>query len=168
MTGPNSPDGALVRLLPLQRKVDGQWQITPNNPNVQPTRYFSGAGGLHSTCRDYLLFEQMLENRGELNGKRLLGSRTVELMGANQVGDLYKSPLGDQRGQGFGITVRVVTDWAISDTGRSNGAFGWAGAFGTMSWNDRAEEIAAVIMLQQFNLEVQDDFEKSIRQAIID
>jgi hypothetical protein len=54
-----------------------------------------------------------------------------------------------------------VTDWAISDTGRSNGAFG------TMSWNDRAEEIAAVIMLQQFNLEVQDDFEKSIRQAII-
>ena len=37
-----------------------------------------------------------------------------------------------------------------------------------MSWNDRAEEIAAVIMLQQFDLEVQDDFEKSIRQAIID
>jgi CubicO group peptidase (beta-lactamase class C family) len=164
----NVPAAKQSRLLPLQRKVDGQWQVTPNNPNLPPTRYFSGAGGLHSTCRDYLLFEQMLENRGELNGKRLLGSRTVELMGANQVGDLYKSPLGDQRGQGFGITVRVVTDWAISDTGRSNGAFGWAGAFGTMSWNDRAEEIAAVIMLQQFNLEVQDDFEKSIRQAIID
>lgn len=163
----NVPAAKQARLLPLQRKADGQWQVTPN-PNVPPTRYFSGAGGLHSTCRDYLLFEQMLENRGELNGKRLLGSRTVELMGANQVGDLYKSPLGDQRGQGFGITVRVVTDWAISDTGRSNGAFGWAGAFGTMSWNDRAEEIAAVIMLQQFNLEVQDDFEKSIRQAIID
>jgi CubicO group peptidase (beta-lactamase class C family) len=76
--------------------------------------------------------------------------------------------LGDQRGQSFGITVTVVTDWAISDTGRSNGAFGWAGASGTMRWNDRAEEIAAVIMLQQFNLEVQDDFEKSIRQAITD
>ena len=164
----NVPAAKQSRLLPLQRKVDGQWQVTPNPANVPPTRYFSGAGGLHSTCRDYLLFEQMLENRGELNCKRLLGSRTVELMGANQVGDLYKSPLGDQRGQGFGITVRVVTDWAISDTGRSNGAFGWAGAFGTMSWNDRAEEIAAVIMLQQFNLEVQDDFEKSIRQAIID
>jgi CubicO group peptidase (beta-lactamase class C family) len=164
----NVPASKQSRLLPLQRKVDGQWQVTPNPSNVQPTHYFSGAGGLQSTCRDYLLFEQMLENRGELNGKRLLGSRTVELMGANQVGDLYKSPLGDQRGQGFGITVRIVTDWAISDTGRSNGAFGWSGAFGTMSWNDRAEEIAAVIMLQQFNLEVQDDFEKSIRQAIID
>ena len=164
----NVPPAKQSRLLPLQRKVDGQWQVTPNPPNPAPTRYFSGAGGLHSTCHDYLLFEQMLENRGELNGKRLLGSRTVELMGANQVGDLYKSPLLDQRGQGFGITVRVVTDWAISDTGRSNGAFGWAGAFGTMSWNDRAEEIAAVIMLQQFDLEVQDDFEKSIRQAIID
>jgi CubicO group peptidase (beta-lactamase class C family) len=163
----NVPAAKQSRLLPLQRKVDGQWQVTPN-PSNQATHYFSGAGGLHSTCRDYLLFEQMLENRGDLNGKRLLGSRTVELMGANQVGDLYKSPLGDQRGQGFGITVRVVTDWAISDTGRSNGAFGWAGAFGTMSWNDRAEEIAAVIMLQQFDLEVQDDFEKSIRQAIID
>jgi hypothetical protein len=82
------------------------------------------------TVRNYLLFEQMLENRGELNGKRLLGSCTVEMMGANQVCYLYKSPLGDQRGQGFRIT--------------------------------------AVIMLQQFNLEVQDDFEKSIRQAIID
>jgi CubicO group peptidase (beta-lactamase class C family) len=163
----NVPAAKQSRLLPLQRKVDGQWQVTPN-PSNQATHYFSGAGGLHSTCRDYLLFEQMLENRGDLNGKRLLGSRTVELMGANQVGDLYKSPLGDQRGQGFGITVRVVTDWAISDTGRSNGAFGWAGAFGTMSWNDRAEEIAAVIVLQQFDLEVQDDFEKSIRQAIID
>jgi len=163
----NVPAAKQSRLLPLQRKVDGQWQVTPN-PSNQATHYFSGAGGLHSTCRDYLLVEQMLENRGDLNGKRLLGSRTVELMGANQVGDLYKSPLGDQRGQGFGITVRVVTDWAISDTGRSNGAFGWAGAFGTMSWNDRAEEIAAVIVLQQFDLEVQDDFEKSIRQAIID
>jgi CubicO group peptidase (beta-lactamase class C family) len=164
----NVPPAKQARVLPLQRKADGQWRVTPNAANVQPTGYFSGSGGLHSTCHDYLLFEQMLENRGELNGKRLLGSRTVELMGANQVGDLYKSPLGDQRGQGFGITVRVVTDWAISDTGRSNGAFGWAGAFGTMSWNDRAEEIAAVIMLQQFDLEVQDDFEKSIRQAIID
>jgi CubicO group peptidase (beta-lactamase class C family) len=164
----NVPPEKQSRLLPIQRKVGGQWQIVPNPQNPSPTKYFSGAGGLHSTCRDYLLFEQMLANRGELNGKRLLGSRTVELMGANQVGDLYKSPLGDQRGQGFGITVRVVTDWAISDTGRSNGAFGWAGAFGTLSWNDRAEEIAAVIMLQQFDLETQADFEKAIRQAIID
>jgi CubicO group peptidase (beta-lactamase class C family) len=164
----NLPSEKRNRLLPQQRKVKGEWQVTPNEPNPKPTKYFSGAGGLVSTCRDQLLFEQMLMNRGELNGKRLLGTRTVELMGANQVGDLYKSPLGDQRGQGFGITVRDVTDWAISDTGRSNGAFGWQGAFGTMSWNDRAEEIAAVIMLQQFDLEVQQDFEKAVRQAIID
>jgi hypothetical protein len=43
------------------------------------------------------------------------------------------------------------------------------GAFGTMSWNDRAEEIAAVVMLQQFNLEVQDDFENpSAKRSLID
>ncbi len=170
----NVPVDKRSRILPMQRKVNGRWQVTPFGAqpmtpfDTQPTKYFSGAGGLFSTCRDYLLFEQMLVNRGELNGKRLLGTRTVELMGANQVGELYKSPLEDQRGQGFGITVRDVTDWAISDTGRSNGAFGWQGAFGTMSWNDRAEELAAVIMLQQFEIEVQQDFEKLVRQTIID
>jgi CubicO group peptidase (beta-lactamase class C family) len=164
----NVPAEKQARLLPIQRKANGQWTIVPNPPNPIPTKYFAGAGGLHSTCRDLLLFEQMLANRGELNGKRLLGTRTVELMGANHVGDLYKGPFGEQRGQGFGVTVRVVTDWASSDTGRSNGAFGWSGAFGTLSWNDRAEDIAAVIMLQQFDLETQVDFEKAIRQAIVD
>jgi CubicO group peptidase (beta-lactamase class C family) len=163
----NVPQEKWNRVLPMQRKMDGQWQVMANPPAAPQTQYFSGAGGLVSTCRDYLLFEQMLVNGGELNGKRLLGSRTVELMAANQVGDLYKSPLQDQRGQGFGVTVRDVTDWAISDTGRSNGGFGWQGAFGTMSWTDPSEELAAVIMLQQFELEVQQDFEKMVRQSII-
>ena len=51
--------------------------------------FFSGGGGLWSTAEDYLQFAQMLVNGGELNGKRLLGPRTVALMASNHVGDLY-------------------------------------------------------------------------------
>ncbi len=170
----NVPEAKRQRVLPMQRKVNGEWQVTPfGTPGAslfeeQPTKYFSGAGGLFSTCRDYLLFEQMLVNRGELNGKRLLSSRTVELMGANQVGDTFHGPIGGQEGMGFGITVGIVVDWPRSKTGLSDGAFGWGGALGTRSWNDRAEEIAAVLMLQQPNVDLIHDFEMSIRQAIID
>jgi CubicO group peptidase (beta-lactamase class C family) len=170
----NVPAAKRSRALPMQRKVNGEWQVTPfGTPGAglfetQPTKYFSGAGGLFSTCRDYLLFEQMLVNRGELNGRRLLSSRTVELMGANQVGDTFHGPIGGQDGMGFGITVGIVLDSPRSKTGLSNGAFGWGGALGTRSWNDRAEEIAAVIMLQQPNVDLIYDFEMAIRQAIID
>jgi CubicO group peptidase (beta-lactamase class C family) len=62
-----------------------------------------------------------------------------------------------------------VLNSSKSDTGRSNGAFGWDGAGGTMSWNDRAEEIAAVIMLEQRDVHgTMWGFEREIRQAIID
>ena len=114
------------------------------------------------------MFEQMLLNKGELNGQRLLGSRTVEMMGTNQIGDLYWRARPEEGGHGFGILVRIVLDSSKSSTGRSNGAFGWDGALGTMSWNDPAEEISAVIMLQQRDTETMWGYEREVRQAIID
>ncbi len=136
--------------------------------DVPDTSYFSGSYGLNSTAGDYLRFEQMLANGGELFGNRLLSPRTVRMMGSNQSADLYKGIRLDVKGQGFGYTVAVVEDPIVSDTRRSAGAFGWGGAFGTRSYTDPEEELTAVIMLQQPFRAAQDDFENAVQQAIID
>ncbi|MCY3837105.1 MAG: serine hydrolase [Gammaproteobacteria bacterium] len=132
------------------------------------TTYFSGSYGLSSTARDYLHFEQMLANGGELFGHRLLGSRSVEWMASNHLGDLYRGFAQNAKGQGFGYTVAVVLDPIAAGSRRSAGAFGWGGAFGTRSWTDPAEELAGVLMLQQPHPGAQYDFENAVRQAIID
>ena len=125
--------------------------------------YFGASYGLKSTAGDYLRFEQMLANGGELFGNRLLKPQTVELMSSNQVGDLF-SKIPGINGQGFGYTVATTEE---SNERRSKGAFGWGGALGTRSWSDPAEELTAVIMIQQPVPEVQNDFEKAVQQAII-
>lgn len=131
------------------------------------SNYFSGSYGLKSTAGDYLRFEQMLVNGGELFGKRLLSPRTVRLMSSNQVGDLFSDRPG-VKGQGFGYTVATTEDPIAGNQRRSQGAFGWGGALGTRSWSDPAEELTAVIMIQQPVPTVQSDFENAVQQAIID
>lgn len=133
-----------------------------------PTKYFSASGGLTSSAEDYLHFEQMLLNGGELFGNRLLSPRSVRMMSSNQIGDLYKSFSRQQEGMGFGYTVAVTLDPITSNARRSAGAFGWGGAFGTRSWTDPEEELTAVIMLQQPFGPAQYDFENAVQQAIID
>lgn len=133
-----------------------------------PTKYFSASGGLSSTAEDYLRLEQMFINGGELFGHRLLSPRSVEMMASNQVGDLYHGLGRNQSGVGFGYTVAVVLDPIAADSRRGKGAFGWGGAFGTMSWTDPKEELTAVIFLQQRHQPTQADFENAIRQAIIE
>ncbi|MCY4128503.1 MAG: serine hydrolase [Gammaproteobacteria bacterium] len=132
------------------------------------TSYFSGSFGLSSTARDYLHFEQMLANGGELFGNRLLGSRSVEMFASNHVGDLYRGFTQNALGQGFGYTVAVVLDPIAANSRRSAGAFGWGGAFGTRSWTDPVEELTGVLMLQQPHRGAQYDFENAVRQAIVD
>jgi CubicO group peptidase (beta-lactamase class C family) len=129
--------------------------------------YFGGSYGLKSTADDYLRFGQMLVNGGELFGNRLLSPETVRLMSSNQVGDLFTAIPG-VNGQGFGYTVAITEDPIASKQGRSKGAFGWGGALGTSSWNDPADELTAVIMIQQPVPAVQRDFEHAVHEAIID
>ena len=172
----------------LQRRIFDPLEMTDTHYNLPPakasrrvvipgrdlsrwlgeTTYFSGSYGLSSTAKDYLHFEQMLANGGELFGRRLLGSRTVEMMASNHLGDLYRGFTQTAKGQGFGYTVGVVLDPIAADSRRSAGAFGWGGAFGTRSWTDPAEELVGVIMLQQPYGPAQYDFENAVRQAIID
>ncbi|MDP6652406.1 MAG: serine hydrolase domain-containing protein [Gammaproteobacteria bacterium] len=131
-----------------------------------PTKYFSASGGLSSTAEDYLKFEQMLVNGGELFGNRLLSPRSVRMMGSNQIGDLYRGFSRNQEGMGFGYTVGVTVDPITSNARRSGGAFGWGGAFGTRSWTDPEEELTAVLFLQQPHGPTQYDFENAVQQAI--
>ena len=133
-----------------------------------PTKYFSASGGLSSSAEDYLKFEQMLVNGGELFGNRLLSPRTVRMMGSNQIGDLYRGFSRNQEGMGFGYTVGVTVDPITSNARRSAGAFGWGGAFGTRSWSDPEEELTAVLFLQQPHGSTQYDFENAVQQAILE
>lgn len=131
---------------------------------------FSGGGGLWSTAEDYLQFGQMLANRGELNGQRILGSRTVERMSSNHVGDLFAraGATGGRAGMGFGLTMDVVVDAVTAGQNRSTGSFGWGGAFGTNFWVDPEEQIVGVLMVQTPGGTLRADFQNAVLQAIVD
>ena len=73
---------------------------------------FGGSHGLLSTAEDYLRFARMLLNNGELDGKRYLSRKTIELMTVNHVGDMRG------HGQGFGLGFGIITDVAASGHAR--------------------------------------------------
>jgi len=135
----------------------------------EPHVYFSGAGGLVSTAADYFRFHQMMLNGGELNGVRLLGPKTVELVTANHTGDLGLWLRGP--GYGFGLGYSVVTDLGPSGITGSLGAYSWGGAFCTSFWVDREEELIGVLMTQvrpYTHLNIRQDFQVLTYQAIVD
>ena len=177
-TGFTLTDGRTSRLVSLNRRSANGLEKAPNDSARVDTVYFSGAGGLVSTAEDYLQFAQMLVSGGQLNGKRFLSPKTVELMGTNHVGELYAAgcahqTLGpcdfyDQRGMGFGLGVDVVRDPVAAGIGVSPGSFGWAGAFGTRMWVDPKEQMVTILMVSTRNVQVQRDFEYAVRQALMD
>jgi CubicO group peptidase (beta-lactamase class C family) len=114
------------------------------------------------------MFQQMLANRGQLNGVRLLSPKTVDYMAMNHVKDLYSGSRGDDNGMGFGLTMAVHVNEALANARRSTGAFGWQGAFGTMTWTDPKEGLACVLMIQQPDTGVQRDFQNAVLQAIVE
>lgn len=145
----------------LQRRDAPAWLMTRT--------LFSGGAGLWSTAEDYLQFAQLLVNGGELNGKRLLSPRTVDLLASNHVGDLFAQAGATRRGMGFGLTVEVVMDPIQANRRTSSGSFGWDGAFGTHFWVDRKEQIAGILLIQQaVNATLNRDFENAVMQAIVD
>jgi CubicO group peptidase (beta-lactamase class C family) len=160
------PDAKQSRLLPLFRRNGEAWEATATPGWLDTRTYLSGAGGLYSSAHDYIRFEQMLVNGGALDGKRLLSPKTVHLMSQNHVGELYRGTGGTETGQGFGLTVYVTLDETKASRWRTEGAFGWSGAFGTITWSDPQEELIAVLMIQQSDATVQRDFNTAVMQAI--
>jgi CubicO group peptidase (beta-lactamase class C family) len=127
--------------------------------------YFSGGAGLSSTIKDYAVFLQMLLNKGEYNGKKLLSRRTVELMTSNQIGDLSLGP--DKFGLGFEITTVA----GQAKLGISEGSFAWGGYFATTYWVDPKEHLVCLLFMQQSPMrhsEIQDKFKAMVYQALSD
>jgi CubicO group peptidase (beta-lactamase class C family) len=109
----------------------------------------SGGGGLVSTTMDYARFSQMLLNGGTLDGNRIIGRKTLELMASDHLSPDIKvdSPLMSP-GHGFGLGFSVRTHRGIAPFPSSVGQFFWSGMAGTFFWIDPAEELFAVFMMQ--------------------
>lgn len=135
----------------------------------EPHVYFMGSGGLVSTAADYWKFQQMMLNKGELDGVRLLGPQTVELMTANHTGELDLWLRGP--GYGFGLGYSVKTDLGQSASPSSVGAYGWGGAYCTYFWVDPVEDVVGILMTQvrpYTHLNIRQEFEVLVNQAIVE
>ncbi len=127
-----------------------------------PRRAFSGGAGLLSTARDYARFLQMYLDGGTLDGARLLGPRTVDVMRTNQVGRLY----GDN-GSGFGLGFSVA-ERPGADGFASVGSYGWGGAYATSYKIDPVERLVIVFMMQMLpnGSDIQGKFPTLVYQAL--
>ena len=131
------------------------------------TQWFSGSHSLISTARDYLHFEQMMVNKGQLGGVRIVSEDSIIKMSTNQVGDLYSKMEKNKSGaEGMGYTVSVTLDPDKTDWKRGKGAFGWVGVTGTTTWADPENGLAVVIMVQQLTKEFPEEVSQIIFNAI--
>jgi CubicO group peptidase (beta-lactamase class C family) len=123
-----------------------------------PPSYLSGAGGLVSTTHDYMAFCQMLANGGQLDGRRVLGRKTIELMTRNHLPggatlqDLAVGGFGEANfdGVGFGLGFAVGLGPAATAMAGSAGEYYWGGAASTAFWIDPVEDLFVVFMTQLF------------------
>lgn len=139
----------------------------------RPPAALSGGGGLAGTTLDYLRFSQMMLNGGVLDGHRLLGRKTVELMMMNHLPDtLIPFAVGDDPayGNGFGLGGSVVVDVAAMGLPGSAGAWGWSGAASTHFWVDPAEELIGIVMTQFMPSNyypMRMEFRRAVYQALV-
>jgi CubicO group peptidase (beta-lactamase class C family) len=117
--------------------------------------FFSGGGGLTGTSADYMRFCEMLRRGGELDGARILGPRTVELMHRNHLKDgkdLTEMAIGSfsetsNEGVGFGLGFASTLD-SVQSGSIAAGDYYWGGAASTIFWVDPKEELSVVFMTQ--------------------
>ena len=155
------PDDKAARFAACYRRDAGKKLVLADDPQRsgyrQEPSFLSGGGGLVSTTGDYLRFCQLLLGGGELDGVRILGRKTVELMTANHLPggqDLqaFALPGGfgevGYAGMGFGLTVAVAKEPTATQVIGSAGEYMWGGAASTVFWVDPAEDLVVVFMTQ--------------------
>lgn len=122
----------------------------------EPPRTPSGGGGLVSTAADYARFGECLRRGGELDGARLLGPKTLQLMlcnhlpGGRDLADVSVSMFSEAvyRGVGFGLGFALTTDVGRTLVAGSPGEYWWGGAASTAFWVDPVEGITVVFLTQ--------------------
>jgi CubicO group peptidase (beta-lactamase class C family) len=151
--------GAMVASSP-----DGRFATPPTMP--------SGGGGLVSTAQDYMRFSQMLLNRGELDGERILSPASVALMTANHLaprlmtGEFSIGPETIRPGMGYGYDCAVFTDPLEADEVVGKGTFFWLGAADTWFWIDPTNDLIFVGMTQRMMGPGQPDVEQLSRPLV--
>ena len=135
----------------------------------KPTLFLGGAG-LTSTIDDYARFYQMLLNGGELDGVRLLGRKTVELMRSDHLGNLPKVGTTLPEWAGFGLTFAVNPGPGKSPEVGSEGAYWWGGAAGTSFWIDPKERLFGIFLIQILppNNNAAQQFQRMAYDALVD
>ena len=120
---------------------------------TKPTTFFAGGHGLVSTAGDYVRFCQMMLNGGELEGARILGSRTVAYMTSNHVGPNIGvgTVWNPGNGYGFGLGFAVRKEPGLAEWPGSVGDYYWGGYAGTYFWMDPKEELTVTYMSQEIN-----------------
>ena len=131
----------------FNEKID----VSATYPDSNQDSFARGGHGLFSTIDDYLKYCQMLLNGGTLNGNRILGRKTIDLMFMNHLPlSLLPFKVADppDYGYGFGLGSRVLLNVAESKKPGSVGEYGWAGVAKTYFWVDPKEEIIGILMAQ--------------------
>jgi CubicO group peptidase (beta-lactamase class C family) len=148
-------------------------------PARHPPAALMGGSGLVSTASDYHRFAQMLLRRGELDGVRILGSRTVDYMARNHLPggvdlETFGRPLFAETtfdGVGFGLGFSVVDDPAKNKVLSSKGDYGWGGAASTVFWVDPVENITAIFLTQLLPSSthpIRPQLKQLVNQALVD
>ena len=148
------------------RYAGGASGLVPNEiedvPFTVRPALLEGAVGLISTAPDFLRFSQMLLNKGEFGGVRLLSAKSVESMTINGLTDAM---VKERNGMGWGIgNVEVVVDAAAQKVPSSRGEYGWNGSAGTYFWNDPSADTVVVLMTQYAD-RLPGQFKTLVRQA---
>ncbi len=178
------PDEQRARLASLYVPMPGTRQAVPapgglDRVSSSDPAMLSGGGGLCGTAADYLRFCHMLLNGGELDGVRLLGTRTVDFMAQNHLpgnADLeqFGRPLFAESsfdGVGFGLGFSVTMDPVHNKVLDNPGEYAWGGAASTAFWIDPVDEIVAVFLTQLLPSSthpIRPEFKTLVYQALVD
>jgi CubicO group peptidase (beta-lactamase class C family) len=160
------PGGKVERTVghPIQ---DGALVYSPSYPTWDEGHYYSGGAGLVSTLGDYARFLQMLLNRGELDGVRVLKPESVDRMTSSQIGTLPMPGFG--HGNRFGYGFGVVTERGQEP--EAIGTYSWGGFFYTFFWADPKNELIGILFTQTYpsgDLKVREEFKRLTYEALDD
>lgn len=141
-----------------QRQADKSLRLIDDpkqSAYLQEPTFHSGGGGLTGTTADYYRFCEMLRRGGELDGARILGPRTIDLMRKNHLAggkDLARMAIGAfsetaYEGVGFGLGFAMTLS-EVETGSLGEGDYYWGGAASTIFWVDPREDLVAIFMTQ--------------------
>jgi CubicO group peptidase (beta-lactamase class C family) len=148
----------------VSRLAEPPTTITPLSKPQEKQAMLSGGGGLNSTTEDYFRFVEMLRNRGEYRGVRIIKPSTLDAMLVDQIGpDVDRSTwFYPMPGAGFGLGFGLLPI-DFKDPSKGN-VFSWSGYAGTNMWVDPKNDITMVFMIQ--NNEAADDYPEKLREWV--